>query len=67
MKSVLLKITLKNESGRHYFSLDSHKFTCYPDEREILLQAGLLFVIDEIKKDEELTVIEMHSSEKMIS
>jgi hypothetical protein len=37
MKSVLLKMKLKNETGKYHFSLDSNKYTCYPDEQEILL------------------------------
>lgn len=39
---ILLKINIKNESGKHYFSLDSESYTPYPDEQEILLQAGLV-------------------------
>lgn len=29
---VLLDILIQNESGKHYFSLDSQEFTLYPDE-----------------------------------
>ena len=34
---VLLEITMKNESGKHYFSLDSNCYSKYPSEQEILL------------------------------
>ena len=33
---------MKNESGKHYFSLDTDQYSCYPDEKEILLQAGII-------------------------
>jgi hypothetical protein len=38
---VLMKITMKNESGKHYISLDRPDYSLYPNEKEILLQAGL--------------------------
>ena len=34
---ILLEITLKNETGKHYFSLDTKDYSNYPDEQEILL------------------------------
>ena len=40
---VLLEISMKNESGKHYFSLDTQDYSNYPEEQEILLQAGLIF------------------------
>jgi hypothetical protein len=38
---VLMKITVENESSEHFISLDREDYTCYLDEKEILLQAGL--------------------------
>jgi hypothetical protein len=32
---------MQNESHKHYISLDREDYTCYPDEKEILLQAGI--------------------------
>jgi hypothetical protein len=37
-----MKIRMKNESGKHYFSLNSPEFSLYPEEKEILLQAGIV-------------------------
>ena len=34
---VLLEISMKNESGKHYFSLDTKEYSNYPNEQEILL------------------------------
>ena len=34
---VLLKITMENESSRFYICLDRDEYTCYPEEKEILL------------------------------
>lgn len=34
---------MKNETGRHYFSLDTKEYSNYPDEKEILIQAGIKF------------------------
>lgn len=40
---VLLKIEMENKHGRYFFHLDSYDYTCYPDEKEILIQSGLKF------------------------
>jgi guanylate kinase len=42
LDQVLLRITMENETGKHYFFLDRAEFTNYPDEQEVLLQAGLM-------------------------
>ena len=34
---VLLKINMKNETGKYFISLDKPDQTAYPDEKEILL------------------------------
>ena len=64
---ILLKIHLENESGKHYFSLDSAQFTLYPDEQEILLQAGLITNVIDVKEEGEMTVFELTTSEKLIN
>lgn len=46
---VLLKIQMENESGKHYVNLDRHDYTCYPDEKEVLLQAGLMAEITNVE------------------
>ena len=46
---VLLKIQMDNESGKHYVNLDRHDYTCYPDEKEVLLQAGLMAEITNVE------------------
>lgn len=40
-EAVLLKIRMQNEEQKLYISLNREDYTCYLDEREILLQAGL--------------------------
>lgn len=34
---VLLKINMKNETGKYFISLDKPELTAYPDEKELLL------------------------------
>ena len=60
---------MKNESGKHYVSLDRDDITCYPDEMEILLQAGLSAKVNDVKEIEEesgdrITIIDLYISEK---
>ena len=37
----MLKIEIQNLKGRYFISLDRDDYTAYPDEKEILMQAGL--------------------------
>ena len=39
---VLFKIELENKHSKYYISLDKEDYSVYPDEKEILLQAGLM-------------------------
>jgi hypothetical protein len=32
---------MENESGKYYINLNRDDYTCYPEEKEILLEAGL--------------------------
>lgn len=64
---VLLKIKVKNENGRHYFSLDSSEYTLYPDEEEVLLQAGLIVQVDEVQEEKGMTIFQVHTSEKLMA
>ena len=66
-KRVLLKIKVKNENGRHYFSLDSSEYTLYPDEEEVLLQAGLIVQVDEVQEEKGMTIFQVHTSEKLMA
>ena len=57
----------------YYFSLDSEDYTCYPDEKEILLQAGLIFDVvsiheESVKKGslDKITIIKLRTSERKI-
>ena len=64
---VLVSISMKNESGKYYFCLDNPDFTNYPDEQEVLLQAGLIFTVKEIVQiDDDLMEVKLETSEKMI-
>ena len=63
---VLLVIKIKNESSKHYFCMDKPDYTCFPDEKEILLQAGLVFNLDEFSRDSKINKIYLSTSEKKI-
>ena len=66
-----MKITLENESGKHYISLDRFDYTSYPEEREVLLQAGisakLEFVYKEKINGELFTVFVVYIQEKLVN
>lgn len=66
---VLLKIEMENESGKYYFYLDSSDYTCYPDEKEILLQSGLKFKLKsvEYEKEKDLIIVSLYTSERVVS
>ena len=57
---------MKNESGKHYFSLDTNSYSNYPDEQEILLQAGLIFEFESKHETADLTIIKLKSSESLV-
>ena len=42
LDEVLLKITIENQKGKYFISLDNSEYTLYLEEKEILLQAGLV-------------------------
>ena len=63
---VLLSIKMKNETGKYYFSLDQPEYSNYPNEREILLQAGLIFKFEKIEDDVDMKIIYLSTSESMI-
>lgn len=67
---VLLVINMKNETGKYYFSLDNKDYTQYPEEKEILLQTGLIFKIESIDVKQlteatEITVVTLQTNEWM--
>ena len=66
LNPVLMAITLENETGKHYFSLDTIDYSCYPSEREILLQAGLIFKVQKVEEEDDLTIIHLYTSEKNV-
>ena len=49
---VLLIILIENESGKHFVRMDRDDITCYLDEKEILLQAGLKAKILKVEKQQ---------------
>lgn len=51
LDQVIMKITIENQSNKHYLCLNRSDYTCYPDEREILLQAGLIAEVISVKKE----------------
>ena len=67
---VLLRIFMENKEGKYYICLDREDYTMYLEEKEVLLQAGL---IGEIKGYEEmsdehgdLTIFNLYISDKMV-
>ena len=57
---------MKNESGKHYFSLDTQDYSNYPEEQEILLQAGLIFEFESKEETADLTIVKLKSSEALV-
>ena len=60
---------MKNESNKHYLSLNRPDYTCYPKEEEIILQAGLKAEIISVESENigienKLTVFELYITEK---
>ena len=64
---VLLVIHMENESSKYYINLNRDDYTCYPDENEVLLQAGLTAEVKEVKnvefKDQTLTEFHLYICE----
>ena len=59
---------MENESNKHYLCLNRPDYTCYPNEKEVLLQAGLKakvisFAYEE-HNNETIAVFELHITEK---
>ena len=65
---VILKFTLENKNSKCYVCLDREDYTIYPDEEEILLQAGLVGVVRDVKisKDGKLTTFDIYISDKLV-
>ena len=80
-QAVLLKFCLENKRGKYFICLDRDDYTQYPDEKEILLQAGLTVEVkgcydadrsgrriensDPIRQDK-CTVFELYISDEMV-
>ena len=62
-----MKINLKNESGKNYFSLDTEYLSLYPDELEILLQAGMIATIEKYEQEDQFHIFTLNSSEKLVN
>lgn len=66
-----MQINLENESGKHYIHLDRHEYTSYPEEEEVLLQAGISakveFVYNEKINGEIFTVFVVYIQEKQVN
>jgi hypothetical protein len=62
---------MKNESSKHFISLDRADYTCYLDEKEILLQAGLSAQVKKIGEigtgEDKITLFDLYISEKNVS
>ena len=61
-----MKIQMENESGKHYFSLNTAEFTLYPEEKEILLQAGIVGRVVKYEKVKDLNIFHIKISERWV-
>ena len=66
---VLLIINVKNENSKYYFSIDKKCYTCYSNEKEILLLQGLKAKITDVRDkfdgERDWKEIDLEISEKM--
>lgn len=46
LDKVILEIRMENRKGKYYICLDREDYSLYRDEREVLLQAGLVAKIE---------------------
>ena len=70
LDQVVLAIEMENKSGLYYICLDRHDYSVYPDEKEILLEAGLIAEVKSFVEIEDnhgkLTMFNLHISDKMV-
>lgn len=61
---------MENQKGKYYFCLDKQDYTLYDDEKEVLLQAGLVGKITNIKlisdDNGDVTIFKLFISDKMV-
>jgi hypothetical protein len=59
---------MKNESGKHFICLDRADYSNYPNEKEVLLQAGITATVLSVKSElvmaDKITIFEVEVSEK---
>ena len=64
---VILRIKMENKRGKHYISLDRKDFTMYPNEKEVLLQEGLVAKVESCEESHDgVTVFNLYISDKMV-
>ena len=65
---VILQIKLENKHSKYYICLDREDYTMYLEEKEVLLQAGLVGKVEEIKtkNDGKLTIFKLFISDEMV-
>lgn len=67
---VLLIVDMENETGKNYISLDRPDYTAYPDEQELILQAGIICKVVSVSTEKQMsdtiTVFRLKTSEKMV-
>jgi hypothetical protein len=65
---VLLRIRMQNKKGKYYVCLDKEGYTVYPEEKEVLLQAGLVAKIEsfEVVNEGELTIFNLYISDELV-
>lgn len=66
LDQVLLKIKFENKKGRHYICLDRKEYSMYPDEQEVLLQAGLKAKIQSFEIVDDVTIFNLFISDDVV-
>lgn len=50
---VMLNIEIENKQGKYYICLDREDYSVYPNEKEVLLQAGLVSKVVKVEQKED--------------
>ena len=59
---------MENKHSKYYICLDREDYTVYIEEKEVLLQAGLVAKVEsvEYKQDKKLTIFNLFVSDKLV-
>lgn len=65
---MVLRIRIENKKGKHYICLDRKDYTMYLDEKEVLLQEGLVAKVEsyEVENHGQLTIFNLYITDDMV-